>query len=290
MKQSKKKQLKVLITFSALIALSLGVFVFLYVQSSKNTIVVPIVTAKIGEGVKFEKDVNYATTEIGNLGLSPTMIKLSEDVEGKYALRDFNPDEYIFSDSVSNTYERRLPEKLRFGGVSVRTSLIESGGAELKPDDFVRATIIISDKDQESEGNMASDKLPTQDTAIVKAKELGAIRIMGIFDSSGKSISSIYDANSKKLEEGLTEAEKTSLSPSYITFDATEAQEALLLQANYSGKLHLTILPEKEQNEYRKQWGIVLEEGVKEVKKENDIIVAEDEVKEESTEEIQDAE
>lgn len=260
MKKSKRKQLKLLITLSTLIAVSCGACTFLYVQASKNTVQVPVVTKEVKEGEKFEFHKNYELSEVPNIGLSPTLVKKAEEIEGVYALRKFNVDEYIFSDSVATEFKRRLPDRIRYGGVAVNISLLTSGGAELKPDDFVRGSIVILDKDKEAVGDISSNNLPTTDTAIVVAKELGAIRVLGIYDGSGKSISAIYDQNDATLSAGASESEKQTLSPQYIIFDATKKQEALLLQANYSGKLHLTLLPEEEQEAYRKQWGISMDE------------------------------
>lgn len=260
MKKSKRKQLKLLITLSTLIAVSCGACTFLYVQASKNTVQVPVVTKEVKEGEKFEFHKNYELSEVPNIGLSPTLVKKAEEIEGVYALRKFNVDEYIFSDSVATEFKRRLPDRIRYGGVAVNISLLTSGGAELKPDDFVRGSIVILDKDKEAVGDISSNNLPTTDTAIVVAKELGAIRVLGIYDGSGKSVSAIYDQNDATLSAGASESEKQTLSPQYIIFDATKKQEALLLQANYSGKLHLTLLPEEEQEAYRKQWGISMDE------------------------------
>ena len=259
MKKSKRKQLKLLITLSTLIAVSCGACTFLYVQASKNTVQVPVVTKEVKEGEKFEFHKNYELSEVPNIGLSPTLVKKAEEIEGVYALRKFNVDEYIFSDSVATEFKRRLPDRIRYGGVAVNISLLTSGGAELKPDDFVRGSIVILDKDKEAVGDISSNNLPTTDTAIVVAKELGAIRVLGIYDGSGKSVSAIYDQNDATLSAGASESEKQTLSPQYIIFDATKKQEALLLQANYSGKLHLTLLPEEEQEAYRKQWGISMD-------------------------------
>ena len=260
MKKSKRKQLKLLITLSTLIAVSCGACTFLYVQASKNTVQVPVVTKEVKEGEKFEFHKNYELSEVPNIGLSPTLVKKAEEIEGVYALRKFNVDEYIFSDSVATEFKRRLPDRIRYGGVAVNISLLTSGGAELKPDDFVRGSIVILDKDKEAVGDISSNNLPTTDTAIVVAKELGAIRVLGIYDGSGKSVSAIYDQNDATLSAGASESDKQTLSPQYIIFDATKKQEALLLQANYSGKLHLTLLPEEEQEAYRKQWGISMDE------------------------------
>ena len=260
MKKSKRKQLKLLITLSTLIAVSCGACTFLYVQASKNTVQVPVVTKEVKEGERFEFHKNYELSEVPNIGLSPTLVKKAEEIEGVYALRKFNVDEYIFSDSVATEFKRRLPDRIRYGGVAVNISLLTSGGAELKPDDFVRGSIVILDKDKEAVGDISSNNLPTTDTAIVVAKELGAIRVLGIYDGSGKSVSAIYDQNDATLSAGASESDKQTLSPQYIIFDATKKQEALLLQANYSGKLHLTLLPEEEQEAYRKQWGISMDE------------------------------
>ena len=260
MKKSKRKQLKLLITLSTLIAVSCGACTFLYVQASKNTVQVPVVTKEVKEGEKFEFHKNYELSEVPNIGLSPTLVKKAEEIEGVYALRKFNVDEYIFSDSVATEFKRRLPDRIRYGGVAVNISLLTSGGAEIKPDDFVRGSIVILDKDKEAVGDISSNNLPTTDTAIVVAKELGAIRVLGIYDGSGKSVSAIYDQNDATLSAGASESDKQTLSPQYIIFDATKKQEALLLQANYSGKLHLTLLPEEEQEAYRKQWGISMDE------------------------------
>ena len=256
MVKSKRKQLKGLIAIGCALSVSVGAFVFFYVQASKNTVEVPIVTAEVGEGEQFVYKKNYLLAEIPNMGLSPTMVKKAEEVENSYALRKFNIDEYIFSDSISNEYKRGLPERIKFGGVAVNISLLTSGGSELKPDDFVRASIVISDKDNQAVGDISSDNLPSTDTAIVVAQELGALRVLGIYDGSGKSVSAVSKQNEELLASGAKEGDKQSLSPQYIIFDATKKQEALLLQANYSGKLHLTILPEEEQEAYREQWGL----------------------------------
>ena len=256
MKKTKKKQLQRLRIVSVLAAISCAAATFAYVQQSKNTVQVPIITSEVNEGEKFEYKKNYLLAEVPNMGLTPTLVKKAEEVEGTYALRRFNVDEYIFSDSVAKEYKRRLPDRIRYGGVAVNISLLTSGGAELKPDDFVRGSIIIKDKDNEAVGDISSENLPSTETAIVVAKELGALRVLGIYDGSGKSVSSIYDQNDRVLESGASETDKQALSPQYVIFDATKKQEALLLQANYSGRLHLTILPEEEQEAYRRQWGI----------------------------------
>lgn len=227
------------------------------ITSTKKTIMVPIV--KTASGSKITK--GDKITDVGYVEVNPSILNVNDivldanDLVGNYALRDMNPGEFFYSKWVSTDYYKRLAERAIYGAVPAPTSQISSVNGEVKENDFVMLSIITgADEERVYDGDITSDQLPTGSVNLIEPAELSAVRVLGVYSGSGIDINdirgTIVQAN------GSVPPDSSLAQPSFIVFDANPVQRAMILQAQYSGTIQLTILPEAVQEEYREQWGL----------------------------------
>lgn len=166
----------------------------------------------ISAGTKIE-DGMLKTEEVGSFGLPDTVIKNPEEIVGKYAKVNMTTDDYLlstkFTDYVSDErLDRAVNEGKRLVSVSVPTNA--AGVANhLKAGDKV--TVAYYDDN-------------------------------AIFDDTlkGLEIYSVENENAQDLEN-VKNGENDELIAASITFIATEEQAVGLINAEYSGKLHIIL-------------------------------------------------
>lgn len=203
----------------------------------------------VGDKIE-EANIDLQPRKKGSIG--QYVITDANELIGKYVVRDYYPEEEFTANSLSLNYPKKLSEKIYYSGVTMSTSLKQTSNSEVRPNDFVKVIITLNkkkdDNDQITDEMSLDGLLPDEGKVLVASKYLSAVRVVGVYESDGT------DTDAKRTSKGANT--KTPVSPSMITFDPNPIQEALLMYAKYNGSIDLIILPEQEQETYRKLWGI----------------------------------
>lgn len=236
-----------------IVAFLAGAGVYFWVMNNNSEIVVPVSANSIQKGHAITES-DIITVKINPNAAAGSIIYNTSQLIGNYSLRDMGPSEYFYSNWISTSYTRRLAERLRYSAVPASTNQIQSVNGEIKEDDFVKITIIVGDTDATTNINDPSS-LGTGTVKLIEPPELSAVRVLGIYDSSG------IDINEKKdlivNPDGSVDPNSSLPQGSFIVFDCTDIQRALIIQAEHMGNIQLVILPEAEQQEERIKWGLV---------------------------------
>lgn len=248
---TKQKQSKSALMIGALLialALVAGVILFVFVKNARQTTpaVVAVANLKAGDMIK-EEDVTVV--QVGSYGQPQTLAIAPEQVVGSYMTRDISTGEMFFTSSVTNDYYKRLSEKAKYGAIAIPINNLDAVTGDIKENDFVTVLVSMRKTDKTQAVAQNSNALPDTNTALIYTKELAAIRVLGLYDGSGKQL--------EKTEEGI--------SPSMLVVDALPIQRVLLNQARDNGTIRLVIPPEYIQQAYRKSWGLVEENKYDEV-------------------------
>ena len=256
-KMNKRTWFKFAMIGSMVVALSATVLMTLIIKESKEQIMVPITTADIVEGEKLKPD-KITEVPIGKHNLPENMITNIKDLNGKYATRAYGPNEYLFASALTENYMKKLQEKAKYGAVAISVDLVQAANADIAENDFVRVLIVTKD-DGSTVNTTAGTTVPDGNTAIIYSEELSAVRVLGVYDASSGSVEPKKDSNRENEKE--LEADIQNVTPKMIVFDALPIQQALLVQAEYSGKIHIVVHPKEVQDTYRKVWGLIDENG-----------------------------
>lgn len=240
-----------------------GFLMYMTIQNTKRPITVPITTANIRQGWLITPD-KFEMTQISRIGITDNLLRSKEDIVGKYALRNFGKQEYFFSTSVTDNYVRTVKERVRYGGVPIPVDNISTVNGEIQENDFIKLFAITKrkDGDQQTYVSANGDSLPAPEIDIYNPAELSAVRVLGIYDGAGKSV--------EMYKERVLEAEKDSMqaleaasakAPSLLVVDVLPIQQQMLIYAQKAGQLQTVILPKKVQDEFKRQWNLVDNNG-----------------------------
>lgn len=255
------------IIFGIVMAGAASLFTYTLIENSLDTVKVPVANPASPDGLLHKGDTVLAEDitlmQVGAFNFPSNIITDPEQVMDKYVTREMQAGEFFYSHILTEDYQKTLSEKVRYGAVPVPIDLISSVNADIQEDDFVMVKIIMGAQDKNDDtnyGNVNLDgKLPDSGITIIDDKALAAVRVVGFYEGTGS------DITKKKLSNynAATEAEQQALSPRMIVFDANPIQQALLIQGAYGGQIQLVILPEEEQNKYKREWGLIDAEGNK---------------------------
>ena len=268
---SRRKILKILITISLLISILISFGLFSMMKNTKNTTKVWVLSNPIPQGVKITEDmfkggttdsIKFKELEIGADNLPSNLVKVGEEekVINSFTKRPLYQDEYLYTNSLSTDYKKDLDERARFGATAVKISNLQSVNSSIKPDDFVGITIIYKLEEESNEAGA----IPAGDIAILEDPLIfPALRVLGLYSNEGSEVTSKKGDTEVSKSEVPANAnnQDKKLNPDMVVFDATPEQRAALLKANVAGQIHLTIIPKPIQDEYRKEWGLVDENG-----------------------------
>lgn len=245
-----------------------GFIVWMLLSAAKQEIYVPIVAETAGQGKgKLEKgdiiDVSdLDSTSVGRYGLSENIVTDPNVLVGRYVNRDYQAGEYFWNFNILDDYPKTLAERVRYSAVPVPINLITSVNADIQEDDFVKVSIIESKDEKDTNTYETTDitgKLPDSGVTIIEAEELQAVRVVGFYDSAGADITAVKRSNNMSKDKSTYQ----NINPSFIVFDANPIQQALLLQGVYGGKIQLIIIPEEQQLEKKREWGLIDDENNK---------------------------
>lgn len=185
----------------------------MYKQKEK-TIYICRLQADISAGTRIEAEM-LKTVEVGSYGLPETVVKNPDDLVGKYAKVSMTTDDYLYSskfaDYVSDErFDRAVAEGKRLIAVSVPSNAA-SVANQLRAGDRVTVAYY------------ANDNVLIDDAL------------------KGMEIYSVENEDAQNLENVQNSDNKEDTIAASVTLIATEEQAAKLINAEYSGKLHIIL-------------------------------------------------
>lgn len=248
---------KFILLFSAIVAFLVALFagagIYFWVMNSKSEIVVPISVQDIKTGHAITEE-DITTVKINPNAATSAIVYNINDLVGNYCLRNMGPNEYFYKNWISPSYARKLTERMRYTAVIASTDQMRSVNGEIKEDDFVKITIITSDDGANNNLNDPNTLTTNTPVKLIEPPELSAVRVLGIYDGSG------IDINEKKAlvfnPDGSIDPNASIPQGSFIIFDCTDIQRALIIQAEHMGIIQLVLLPEADQQAERIKWGL----------------------------------
>lgn len=217
------------ILFSVLfLTISIALAAYIYVGSAKTRkiIKVPVLrdNIKIGQEIK-ESDI--ANKEIGQFRIDKKIVRSKEDIVGKYAVREILSGRYIYEDDISRIKPAvKVEEKIQYGAVAVTTDLNKCVGGIPRAGDYVKVKIIKKKLDSSS------------DIDVIQYEELNKVRILAIKNAYGDFLN-----NEESSKNGMAGVGSNQIKPATVIFDTKPGQEKRLLEGEYSGEIHLVLLP-----------------------------------------------
>ncbi len=203
------------------------------VQQTREVEYVPVLNREVLALELITED-DIKMMEIGAFNMPDEIVKVKEDMIGKYAARTLIADRYLYKeDFESQKPQITAQERIKGGALAVETDLIKCAGGLPNEGDNVKVNIIVKGRENGVE--------------IKQFDELSKVKILAIKDSVGAYIKK--DSSSANDSGGFGTTQRDS-KPAMIIFDVTPEQEILLLKGLYSGQLHLVMLPMEEQDYY----------------------------------------
>ncbi len=251
MKYKRKNVTAVMSAFALIGGVLLSASVHVYYKSSEVSVQIPVANSEMKEGDKITAD-DLVYKQVHRDVISDKLITNPEDLVGNYILRDTNSGEYLYSDFVSIDYYERIADKAIYSAVPIPVNQLTSVNGEIKEDDFVLLSIVVGGTKEGEEFNSDISTAELPDVTIIESPQLSAVRVLGVVDNSGLSINdkreAVVDASGKApIDSSLPQ-------PSMLILDCNPMQRALILQGVNVGKIQVSILPEAQQAEYRKQY------------------------------------
>lgn len=183
-------------------------------KKKEKTIIVCKLQTEIAAGTKIEKEM-LKEAEVGSYGLPESVVKNPDDIVGKYAKISMTPDDYLlssrFEDYVSDEkLDKVIAEGKRLVAVSVPTNAA-SVANQLRKGDKVTAVYYADD-------------------AVVTDNDLHSLEIYSVENEDAQNLEDVQ--SSDDADNTIAES---------VTLIATEAQAVKLVNAEYSGKVHLIL-------------------------------------------------
>ncbi len=239
------------------VAICLSGAVALGMQESKIRTTVPLTTKTIKAGEKLTAN-HFTQIEIPPSAISGTnVVTNANDIVGTYALRDLGPGEFLYANWLATDYYERIAEKTIYSALPIAVSQFTSVNTEVKPDDFIRLSVVIgSELNGSYAGSMSQTGVP-DNVEIIEPTEFSRLRVLSVLDGSGTDLTNRRD--DLLAQQSAAEAEGGGVSlpqASMLILDVTDTQRVMLLQAASLGTLQMSIIPEEEQEKERVIWGI----------------------------------
>ena len=166
--------------------------------------------------------------------MGDTVVKELSEIEGKYLLQSVKAERLLYSDMLTeDVNQSSFSSKIINTAVTVKTDLVSSVAAELKPDSIIQIALISKNQD-----GSATVTYPSQ---------LNRIRVLKMTIDSGQEIT-----EEKDMKSNVTEQRK----PATLTLDLTDEQTKIILPYVYAGNIHCILLNETISSEYRKSIGL----------------------------------
>ena len=205
----------------------------LYENKSATTTVIKV-NKTVLSGSKLEgKDLSEVT--VGAYGLPDSVIKDQKELLGKYTKTDLFEGALILSDNIS-TYkvdaviDALMLENKRLVTISL-PSIAAGLSAHLQAGDLISVVSFIPAKEQQT-----MDGFTSQPGRVILSPELKLLQVYGIENANTESTETIKERKDSSNNMSDDPVPKT------VTLVVTEAQALKLIEAEYSGKLHIVFV------------------------------------------------
>ena len=230
------KILKNRIFLSILCILIAGVISFMLLpklyKDKAETVTVLRVAADISKGEKIENR-HIAEVEVGKYGLPDNIINDKSLVIGKIAKTSMVKGDYIFPQKIADfasdeKMNRIVKENKRLVTVSV-PSIAAGLSSHLKSGDIVTVAVFLNQKESSYGEQSASPK-------VMIYPELKSLEVYSVENSRTQSIE-----QARKQQQADNKPSSNDPIPKTVTLVVTEAQAVKLIEAEYTGKLHMIL-------------------------------------------------
>jgi pilus assembly protein CpaB len=206
-------------------AISFGLLPRLY-ENKGATVMVLRASEDIPAGTRIE-DKHLAKAEVGKLGLPEGVINDKTQIVGKIAQTDISRGDYFFPKKLGNfaadeTLDRIARNNQRLVTISV-LSIAAGLSSHLQSGDIVTVAVFLNKTPD-------SQSAPPQ---VILYPELKGLEVYSVENSRTQST-----AEARKQQAGGQPSSGDPI-PKAVTLIATEAQAEKLIEAEYTGKLHL---------------------------------------------------
>lgn len=228
----KRKKLFISIIF-LIVSIMIGYLNYYIASSTKETQSIYVLTHDQIVGTKITKDM-LRQKEIGKYNMGDTVVKELSEIEGKYLLQSVKAERLLYSDMLTDDVNQTsFSSKIINTAVTVKTDLVSSVAAELKPDSIIQIALISKNQDGSA--------------IVTYPSQLNRIRVLKMTIDSGQEIT-----EEKDMKSNVTEQRK----PATLTLDLTDEQTKIILPYVYAGNIHCILLNETISSEYRKSIGL----------------------------------
>jgi len=230
------KILKNRIFLSILCILIAGVISFLLLpklyKDKAATVTVLRVAADISKGEKIENK-HIAEVEVGKCGLPDNIISDKSLIIGKIAKTSMVKGDYIFHQKIGDfasdeKMDRIIKENKKLVTVSV-PSIAAGLSSHLKSGDIVTVAVFLNPKESSNGEQSASPK-------VMIYPELKSLEVYSVENSRTQSIE-----QAREQQQADNKPSSNDPIPKTVTLVVTEAQAVKLIEAEYTGKLHMIL-------------------------------------------------
>ncbi len=183
----------------------------------------------IPAGIRIE-DKQLAAVEVGSFGLPDGIVNDKTLIVGKIAQTDLAKGDYLFSQKLGEfiadeKLDRIAAENKRLVTVSV-PSIAAGLSSHLQSGDIVTVAVFSSQKNEGNTSQSASSQ-------VILYPELKGLEVYSVENSRTQSTVQVREQQAEK-QQGSSDP-----IPKAVTLIVTEAQATKLIEAEYTGKLHL---------------------------------------------------
>jgi len=174
-------------------------------------------------------DKHLATVEVGDYGLPEGIINDKDLILGKIALTDIAKGDYFFSQKlgvflVNELFDRIVKNNQRLVTVSV-PSVADGLSSHLQSGDIVTVAVFL---EQASDGEDSSPQ-------VILYPELKGLEVYSVENARTQDTAEV------RKQQSESQSSTGDPVPKAITLIVTEAQAERLIEAEYTGKLHMIL-------------------------------------------------
>lgn len=210
--------------------LAFGIVPKLYEDKSATQPIVKVNKAVLA-GTKID-ETDLIEVSVGAYGLPNSVMKDKKTLVGKYAKMDLYPNDLILKEKISDykadaVLDLLMQEDKRLVTISL-PSIAAGLSSHLQVGDLVSVVSFIPAKEQQTQDGFIS-----QPGRVILNPELKLLKVYGIENASTESTETVKERkeNSSNMSDDPV--------PKTITLIVTEAQALKLIEAEYTGKLHI---------------------------------------------------
>lgn len=188
------------------------------------------VVADISKGEKIESK-HIAEVEVGKFGLPDNIINDKALIIGKIAKTNIAKGDYIFSQKIADfasdeKMDRIVKDNKRLVSVSV-PSIAAGLSSHLKSGDIVTVAVFLNQKENSNGDQSVSPK-------VMVYPELKSLEVYSVENSRTQSTEQV-----REQQQADNKSSSNDPVPKTVTLIVTEAQAVKLIEAEYTGKLHI---------------------------------------------------